>query len=99
VRQYGYVLVMNDMRSPKIEYGEIVCWAETAQELIDFMDSERADEPYRSPGRDGPETWGKTFREGGPLEWYNDPGSDSPFGHGVREFYMPTKLSELRGPA
>lgn len=68
-----FVLIANDMRASQVEIGYPVVRAETAQELLDFLVAERV-ESY-SDGQ-----WGKTFRAGGPLEWYNDPfnGIDSP---------------------
>lgn len=95
--QYGYILVMNDMRMAQIEMAEIVCWAETEQELRDFLVSEKV-ETYETP-RSGPFTgasWGKTFAEGGPLEWYNDCANSAHFGHGVRPYFLPPRLQELR---
>lgn len=61
-----WFLRLNDMRSSKIEYSEVVCWAETEQELADLLEREKV-EGYD----DG--KWGKSFRQGGPLEWYNQP--------------------------
>lgn len=59
-----WALFMNDMRSAKIEFHEPICWADTRQELIDLLVTERV-EAYR----DG--QWGKSYRKGGPLEWKN----------------------------
>lgn len=61
-----WILLLNDMRSSKIEMRREVARAETKQALVDFMARERV-EPYR----DG--HWGKSFRQGGLLEWCNPP--------------------------
>lgn len=81
-----FVLVLNDMRAPQIEMGTEVCRAETAQEIADLLESEAVD-PYQ----DG--QWGKKYRAGGPLEWFNPcwrmdeqpDGSigDPHYGHGI----------------
>ena len=63
--QPGYwVLLMNDMRSSNIENYSPVCCAATREELVAFYESQKID-PY-SDGK-----WGKSFKQGGPLEWYN----------------------------
>lgn len=61
-----WVLMLNDMRAPKIEMLEPVARAESKEALQAFIDHEKV-EPYR----DG--QWGKTYRQGGPLEWKNAP--------------------------
>jgi|GEM_PF-6461694 len=61
-----FILQLNDMRSSNIENLCPVARAETAQELERFMEDEIV-EAYRDGG------WGKQYREGGPLEWYNPP--------------------------
>jgi len=61
-----WILNMNDMRSAHVEEKSPAFKAETRQQLIDFMARERV-ESYR----DG--KWGKVFRVGGPLEWFNEP--------------------------
>jgi hypothetical protein len=58
-----FVLVLNDMRSPKSETLDNVAKG-TREELIALYRSERV-EVYR----DG--KWHKVFRKGGPLEWFN----------------------------
>ena len=60
-----FVLVLNAMTA-NAEQGSPVCRAETAEELLAFLEAETV-EPYQ----DG--QWGKTYRQGGPLEWYNPP--------------------------
>lgn len=71
-----WVLLLNDMRSPKVEIQTAVVKAETREELEVFLQSERV-EPYRTDDR-----WGKCFRQGGPLEWFNLPWPEE--GGGIR---------------
>lgn len=61
-----WILQLNDMRSPKIEINTIIFKAETKEELEDLLVHELV-EPYQE------DKWGKTYRKGGPLEWYNPP--------------------------
>lgn len=61
-----YVLYLNDMRSAKIEYTQISAWASDRAKLEAFIETETV-ELYRD-GR-----YAKTFRKGGPLEWFNRP--------------------------
>lgn len=58
-----YVLMLNDMRSSNIE-NLVAVKVGTREELVAFHEGERV-ERYVD-GR-----WGKTFRQGGPLEWFN----------------------------
>lgn len=60
-----WILQLNDMRAAKVEIPTLVAKADTREALVSFVGRQRV-EPYR----DGP--WGKCFRQGGPLEWYND---------------------------
>lgn len=69
-----WILRLNDMRSPKIEYMTEICRANTKEELVQFLESERV-ECYTI------DHWVKEFRRGGPLEWYNPPAFDNPFIH------------------
>lgn len=61
-----WVLFLNDMRSSNIENLSPVGRANTKEELIAYLAREKV-EPYRD------DRWGKTYRQGGPLEWYNPP--------------------------
>jgi hypothetical protein len=45
-----------------------VCWDLSPEEIQGFLQAEKV-----TPYRDGP--WGKTFRCGGPLEWFNASGA------------------------
>lgn len=78
-----WVLLLNDMRASNVETQEPVCKAETREELESYLQRETV-EPYM----DG--QWGKHFRQGGPLEWYNPPfGCDNAFINvGTREDWM-----------
>lgn len=77
-----YVLVLNNMQAPKIEYGEVVAVSLDYDRLVEWYNSQKAPEMWRD-GR-----WGKTFAKGSPLEWYNPAYSleldnTQPFGHGI----------------
>lgn len=61
-----WVLLLNDMRYSQIEILDAVAKAETKEELLAFLDGEKV-EMYR----DG--QWGKTYKQGGALEWRNPP--------------------------
>lgn len=76
-----FVLIMNDMREPNVENVRAVKVAENRQELVDFYFGELS-ESYN----DG--KWGKAFKKGGPLEWYNPVGDIVKiglFGDGIHE--------------
>lgn len=71
-----FVLQLNEMHG-KAEYLEPVAVAETREALLDFMAREKVD-PYTDTDQSsmyfaGDYKWGKRFRKGGPLEWYNPP--------------------------
>ncbi len=80
-----WLLFLNDMRFSKIEQVVAVCKAATKEELKAFIARETVapySDPVESPREDTayacfPKHWGKSFRKGGPLEWYNPP-SDNP---------------------
>ena len=65
-----WVLLLNDMRSANIENILAVAKAETKEALVVYLEREKVD-GYR----DG--QWGKGFKQGGPLEWYNAPWDES----------------------
>jgi hypothetical protein len=71
-----YLLVLNDMRSDKIEYSKIAAAATTMETLENFI-KEQTVEPYKNEG------WGKYYKKDGPLEWYNTPFES--FGQGIKE--------------
>ena len=61
-----WVMLLNDMRSANVETIEPVFRAETKEILFTLLSREMV-EPY-SDGQ-----WGKCYRIGGPLEWFNPP--------------------------
>ena len=61
-----FVLQLNDMRASQVEILTPVARVETREELEKCLKDNEV-EPYRD-GR-----WGKDYRQGGPLEWYNKP--------------------------
>ena len=82
-----YVLKLNDMRWPKFEMSNAIAKSENRDDLVEFLERERV-ELYKEEveGR----RWAKSFRKGGPLEWFNPPtapdysGSNSM--HGIVEY-------------
>lgn len=66
-----WVLLLNDMRHAHIEQLTPVARAETKEQLIAFLQRETV-EPYQD------DHWSKTFKKGGPLEWFNPPWSNEP---------------------
>lgn len=67
-----YGLVLNPMRG-RAEEQRFLAASESREELAAFLNGERI-ESYsdQSEGR----TWRRSFRAGGPLEWFNPPWSD-----------------------
>jgi hypothetical protein len=61
-----WILQLNDMRMPKVEMMDAVARADTKEELLSLLEREKV-EPYSD------DRWGKVFRKGGPLEWFNPP--------------------------
>lgn len=86
-----YVLVLNDMRSPQIEIGSEVAKATSREELIELIRRETV--PSYNDGQ-----WGKSFRQGGPLEWHNPPSNPGyepdHFGHGIHRIPDKEELYE-----
>ena len=83
-----WVLCLNDMRSSNIENLQPVCRANTKEELKAFVAKEKVT-PYTTNGENivhhttdqmagtttitPSYTYHKSFRHGGPLEWFNQP--------------------------
>ena len=69
-----YVFQANDMRSPKIENTQPVAVSDDKQRLIDYIKDQLhciiQGGEYGS-WKDG--MWGKVFKAGSPLEWFNMP--------------------------
>ncbi len=61
-----WILQLNDMRSSQVEIMTTVFRADSREKLESMMKDEEC-EPYR----DG--NWGKSYKQGGPLEWFNKP--------------------------
>jgi len=68
-----FVLCLNEMHMAHFEDKIPVCYATTAEALQQLIEEERV--PYYQDGtwEGGGHPWGKEFRKGGPLEWYNQP--------------------------
>jgi len=84
-----FILYMNDMRSSKFEQLQPVLQAPTKEEIVTFLE-EQTVEVYTEPRGDG--FWGKSFKKGGPLEWYNKPYNPD---NQISELTLPT-VSYLR---
>jgi hypothetical protein len=67
-----WVLLLNDMRSSNVETQFPVARAETLEQLHAFLAREKVQ--HWNDGR-----WGKSYRCGGPLEWFNPPYSHESF--------------------
>lgn len=86
-----YKLILNDMRSPKIEHCEIVAISTDYNKLVEWYKSQLAPKMWRD-GR-----WGKTFVEGAPLEWFNPAHSlelndTRPFHHGIEDEWIRAEI-------
>jgi hypothetical protein len=86
--KYVWILYLNDMRMPHFEDLRPVVRADSMNELYALIDREKVapysdvsglpefseeTEPSISDYRCNSREWGKVFRKGGPLEWYNPP--------------------------
>lgn len=60
-----WILMLNDMRDPKVEILRPVLKAETKKEIYNFL------MVNAHPWRDG--QWQKAFAKDSILEWYNEP--------------------------
>jgi len=65
-----FILMLNDIRSPKIEILQNVCRAKLRSDLDELMIREKTNVYIDEV--DGVK-WAKTFRKNGPLEWFNAP--------------------------
>jgi len=65
-----YVLQLNNMRDSNIEILQPVARANTEEELQAFLDREKVDVYFE---QNSGIKWRKSFRKGGPLEWFNPP--------------------------
>ncbi len=70
-----WVMILNDMRAAKSEHGDCPAARGDTRESLERMLLTEKVEPYREPGFNhyGEVMWGKSFRKGGPLEWFNPP--------------------------
>jgi hypothetical protein len=85
-----WLLLLNRMTDEKVEYLTPVAVAESREALEAFVASERV--PYYQT-----DNWGKEFRQGGPLEWFNPPMFDperSFVDIGTRDEYLMRKADE-----
>jgi hypothetical protein len=86
-----YVLMLNDMRRPKIEMLEPVARAHTKEALERHLSSHLTT-PYMDDGR-----WRKVFTKGSSLEWFNEPYGPESYVHvGTEEDYLSRAREEYR---
>ena len=82
-------LVLNRMTMANIESSTIAAVSYNEQTLIDWAESQKAPEPWR----DG--QWGKEYKKGSPLEWFNPPSNYLPelssWGHGLQHQWAEQK--------
>jgi hypothetical protein len=71
--RYFYILYMHDIRYTHGADVTPVCWSYSKDEIRQLLDSERVDEYH--DGR------AKSFRKGGPLEWFSLPSLENPIQH------------------
>lgn len=86
-----FKLVLNPMQA-NTETAEIAAWSDDEEKLMKFYKEELV-EPYREEGspsfiaHGSSHEWVKSFRKGGPLEWYNPlynlDGDINHWGHGI----------------
>ena len=94
-----FKLILNDMRSSNIEIGTLTPHiSHTRQGLIDYLVGEEAESVWTDDSSQG-RMWGKSFKKGSDLEWYNKPaGFDelNSYGQGIDEEWIDkTLLYEL----
>ena len=86
-----FVLVLNDMRFPKIEMGRIVAVSTSYEKLVELYNSNKAESQYSENVNDY--NWNKTFKKDSVLEWYNPVYSlelnyNDEFGHGIHDEWL-----------
>ncbi len=79
-----HILFLNDMRHTHFDDLTPVAWADSLESLKKFVDGQRVPTYKDTPGR-----WTKTFKVGGPLEWYNPP-------YDEEQYYRPIPIYDAR---
>jgi hypothetical protein len=87
-KDFVWILYLNDMRSSHVEDVQPIARSDTQEELQALMNKEKVEayseptelpptspesEPSNYDYRANSRTWVKSFRKGGPLEWFNPP--------------------------
>ena len=91
-----FVLLLNDMRTAKIEDLQLIARAETKEALLQFIGNEIVD-TYHDTGKNTfrkDHKFAKGFRKGGLLEWFNRPYNDKNF-IDLAGFEIPDKIMAL----
>jgi hypothetical protein len=87
-----HVLRLNDMRMPQVEQTENVAFSFDEKKLTDWANDQKC-ESYSDEVDDG--RWGKSFKKGSKLEWYNPPSYH--FNQGITSIWiMEDEISQLR---
>lgn len=74
-----WVLYLNDMRFAHVEELVPVFRASTKEALVAFLEREKVPTYVEDGfGTYGETKWHKSYRKGGPLEWFNQPDSVHP---------------------
>lgn len=73
------ILYLNDMRSRKYEQVKAAAISVDSDKLDNFIEEEKSPEVWK----DG--QWSKSFKQGSPLEWFNQP---SPPLHGISSIWL-----------
>lgn len=89
-----YTLVLNDMRSAKIENLTLTPYIATEMEVLEeWVESQMSDGKWQ----DG--NWSKVFKKGSELEWFNRPsdldGLNNEFGEGIRWEWVEQEQLEI----
>lgn len=66
-----FVLLLNPINE-RLEIMHDIAWSETKENLLKFLEAEKADIPYEEKDENG-KSWYKTFKKGSKLENYNLP--------------------------
>jgi hypothetical protein len=87
-----YLLVLNNMTG-NTEGATLVAMSDDRERLVNWYNEQMAPELVKEEGKPSfpshgeSHTWHKTFKVGGPLEWYNPADLDkvNHYGHGIQE--------------
>jgi hypothetical protein len=93
-----FKLILNDMRSLKVELGTLTPHISFSRETMEAFIRGEKNEGGSWVDHLGHKEWHKVFRKGSELEWYNCPEDLSyidSFGHGISFEWIPKEELEL----